>query len=373
MGLVKTATGTQIMMDEVEGLVTLQELYQDVKCEHYTDLYRSRCMQACAKLGRQAWGVLPILRDLAKSSNVKIQTASKEALRKIDPGMPDLDGEPLIVGSHQPHASDRPAKNNAGTFPVQTNTGIVYRKPSIKKVTIVDVPVDGDLSEGTRVMGTCNFCEKNTIFTKNLRRYCEQIVGPDLEGQNRLFCNFCLRNAFYKTKLTRNILILSFRSIIGYYFYCFHNCAKQPSMWLDEIKGFTELHIKLGTQNPLFRYDPETFCWFVDFNKVGTTKRRMPVEYVLETILDIMSAFGLYEHIRESSPVSLFEKYKDAVLDFHHHRRRPVGQKILAPTLFGCGIPVDNTATRGIPITSLKNFLPTHLIENFKQKARQCT
>src|SRR3954470_1269340 len=99
MGEVITNTGSKINMEEVEGTVSLQDLYQDVGCTDYTEAYRIRCMEACGKLGRQAWGVLHTLHDLSKAQSVKLADAAMNALRKIDPGMPSLKRD-MVTETH---------------------------------------------------------------------------------------------------------------------------------------------------------------------------------------------------------------------------------------------------------------------------------
>ena len=92
MGMVITPNGTQVAMEEVEGKISLLELYQEAKCEHYTVFHRVKMIEACGKLGRLAWGVLHSLQDMAKGSDPKLSKAAQEAVKKIDPGMPALGG-----------------------------------------------------------------------------------------------------------------------------------------------------------------------------------------------------------------------------------------------------------------------------------------
>src|SRR5690606_3477806 len=125
-----------------------------------------------------------------------------------------------------------------------------------------------------------------------------------------------------------------------------------------------------GLQNPIFRYDPETFCWFIDFSKVGRTKRKMPVETVLHTIIEQLACFNLYENVKECSPRKLYEKYQQAVMDFYQHRARHNGDRVFAPTLWGCDIPTRCPAgARAIPVDILQNFQPAHLVDNYHNRA----
>jgi hypothetical protein len=141
-------------------------------------------------------------------------------------------------------------------------------------------------------------------------------------------------------------------------------------MHLVDLQGYIDLHVKLGQQNPLFHYDPDTYSWFIDFSRVGTGKRRVPVEFVLDTVVQQIAAFGLYDNVKDSSPAAFFDKFKEAIIDFLHHRKRPVGQKVLCPTLYGCGIPHDNNLNKAIPSDVLKRFVSSHLMEASKAKAK---
>jgi len=184
-----------------------------------------------------------------------------------------------------------------------------------------------------------------------------------MADQKRLFCNFCLRNEFYKLKYLKNTLVMSFRGIIGYYYYCFYS---KTHTWINELWAFINLHEKIGLENPLFSYDTETFCWFVDFSKVGNKKGQMPLDYVLETTVAILASLNMYENVKGCSPSTIYGKYRDAIVDFHHHRRRPEGQKILVPTLIGCSIPttnLNNPTDRAIPVNMLKNFTINSMVE----------
>lgn len=389
MGFVITDSGTRIDIEEVEGEATLSQLFTDVICEHYTESYRIKCIKAWGKLNRNGWAILPILHELTKSSNKKLAEAAGEAIRKIDPGAPTISTSSTSVNPSNGHPAgcsckscypkgypeSRPkqagfSKTNSipkNRFLVQDNYGQVHWKDlEIKKVTITDIPViNGDLAEGTRVTGICNFCGKHATFSKNLRQANKIICGD-----KSLFCNFCLRNEYYREKEARNTLMLSFRGIIGYYYYCFHQVPKISTMYMPELEAHVALHVKVGTQNPLFRYDPESYIWFVDFSKVGNKRQQMPLNYVLETVVEILCTFNLYENAKETSPATLYNKYKEAIVEFHHHRTRPAAQKILLPTLYSCGIPYEGAGKTVIPVSLLRNFVSTHMIETANRKSK---
>ena len=108
-------------------------------------------------------------------------------------------------------------------------------------------------------------------------------------------------------------------------------------MYITQLQELIDEHRAVGETNPLFTYDPETMCWFVDFSRVGDTKRKQPISAVLDTIAEILLVFGLKEMVAEVSTFKVWEKYRDAVMAFYQGRTRPVGQKILSPTLIKTG------------------------------------
>lgn len=350
MGKVVTPSETQIEIEEVQGTITLSQLFQDVKCETYTIMYRLSVITALGKIGKQAWGALVSLKDISKGSNKQLAEAAIHAIKKIDPANPMLKDVSVREDKHAANCVC-PACIK-GTHESGKDRKI---RTEVQKVTITPVP--GDLTDGVRLSGQCNFCGKVTMFHRSLRKCCERLCGP-----HKLYCSFCIRNDFYQ-RYSKNIMMITFRGIIGYYYYCFTH-GKNWSMTGHDLQDLINLHVKLGNQNPLFRYDHESFCWFIDFAKVGTGKRKMPVESVLETIVQMLAAFNFYEHAKDVSPAKLYNKYKEAVLDFHHHRRRPANLRLLAPTLYGCGIPFDHVnSNRAIPSDLLKNFTPELLQE----------
>ncbi len=135
-------------------------------------------------------------------------------------------------------------------------------------------------------------------------------------------------------------------------------------MSLNELTECLELHVKTGLQNPLFRYDADTFCWFVDFSRVGDGKRQVPVESVLKTITHQLACFNMYDNVREASPLKLYQKYQQAVMEFHQHRARANGDKVFVPTLLGCDIPENCSAGKGsLPLDILEGFCSLNLVD----------
>lgn len=196
-------------------------------------------------------------------------------------------------------------------------------KISYRPVTIKAIPpsASGELSEF--VHRKCDFCEKD----------CE-VTAPNYAQKlsDNFHCNFCLRHGLH-TRGNRDVLILSFRAILGH-FYHHHYLGHAPErMWLSEIEDYAESHRHAGETNPLFLYDPETLLWFVNFSRVGTSKKKLPLENILQTVVSILATFNLW-----SGPASmsqLFQSYKEAIESFYHKRSRPEGRRMLIPTLGG--------------------------------------
>src|SRR5438270_9936958 len=101
MGTVILNSGTSVLLEEVDGTASLQQLYEDVACEHYTDNYRSRMIGVWGKLKRQGWAILPVLHELTKGANEKLAKSAQEAIKLIDPGAPTLNKEPGATYSPQ--------------------------------------------------------------------------------------------------------------------------------------------------------------------------------------------------------------------------------------------------------------------------------
>ena len=206
----------------------------------------------------------------------------------------------------------------------------MVEKISIRNVKIVSLPQieSGELSE--IVQQSCEFCQKEVAV------YAEQQdLFRRLSGHGRFFCTFCLRNGLH-SKNSRNVLILSFRSIIGF---LYHEWYAVPArkLCLSELEDFIRDHVEAGMRNPCFRYDPDTFLWFIDFNRVGQTNRKIRIEDVIRTVADILTCFNLWETAPGLQIHAFFNKYREAILNFYSKRYRPDGRRMLIPTFTNCG------------------------------------
>ena len=194
----------------------------------------------------------------------------------------------------------------------------------INQVIFKPIPTleNGELSD--KIIRKCHFCGKKCEFSENSSHLSQKLSGNDC-----FYCLFCLRHNL-NNKNNKNILILSFRNIIGFLYH--QNYVAIRKLWLSEIEDYIDSHVEVGLQNPLFLYDPETMLWFIDFNKVGKSKRKIPVEEVFKTVIGILSCFNLSENIINIRMGSLYQKYQDGIEMFYRNRQRLDG--ILVPLLF---------------------------------------
>lgn len=189
----------------------------------------------------------------------------------------------------------------------------------------------GELSD--TIFRKCFFCEKSCQIMPEQSHLIQKLSGP-----GSFYCSFCLRNNF-NTKNSRNTLILSFRSIIGYlYFQNYLHSADRNKIWISEIETYIFSHEQAGLVNPLFTYDPTTMLWFVDFSKLGHSKKKVLLEEVLKTVASILVSFNLWRTVPTLNTTVLFQKYQNAINLFYNSRRRPENKKMLIPTLTGCGV-----------------------------------
>lgn len=216
-----------------------------------------------------------------------------------------------------------------------------------QKITLVKInkTEDGELSE--RIHYDCAFCERTSSLYRYTRRMYEKLSGDNF------YCNFCLRHRF-NTKNNKNILILSFRSIVGYYYYEKYIPQNNRELWMSQINDYVESHIETGLLNPLFVYDPESMYWFVDFSRVGKGRKKLRIAEIHKTISNILLCFNLKKHVPDLKIGKFYEKYSEAINKFYTHRYRPDDKRILIPTFAQCGVydtnkkySLENTRTFG--------------------------
>jgi hypothetical protein len=221
------------------------------------------------------------------------------------------------------------------------------RKISVCQIQLKPIPnpTSGELSE--KVYRRCSFCEKTCEISSNNSQIINRLSGP-----GNFYCSFCLRHNL-NNKGNRDVLILSFRSIIGcFYFQNYLQSVNGQKLWISEIEDYISCHQKAGEENPVFLYDPETMFWFINFSKVGIGKRKIPVDSVLKTIVSILDSFNLSENIPDINTVCLYQKYKSAIDLFYQKRHRPDNRRMLIPSLTNTGV----IETKLCSLEKMRNF-----------------
>jgi len=175
----------------------------------------------------------------------------------------------------------------------------------------------------------CLFCEKLVKVSSTNFKSCLNLGG------GKFYCPFCLRNNFHY-RSSRNVLIFSFRSIIGQYYYKhFLEAQGRTKMWVSEIRSLIKNHERVGLKCPVLFYDPTTYLWFADFNKIGKDVRKAPIEEVTEAIALTLQEFQLDKIYGSYAFNGIWDKYNKALKLFYAKRQRPVDRRMLIPTMHG--------------------------------------
>jgi hypothetical protein len=198
----------------------------------------------------------------------------------------------------------------------------------IQNVTIRKVDSQSETELSDNLYQICNFCDKLVITTQNNFISCLNMSGK------KFYCPFCLRNNF-NLKSSKNIMILSFRTIISYYYYKFYDC-KEELISFEDLEEMVERHAWHALQNPAISYDPFSMLWFLNFNKIGDSYKAAPIKEIIGTLRSGIKAFKLKNKLSLIAEENMWKKYSNAVYLFEEKRERPKGRKILLPTLAGC-------------------------------------
>ena len=196
----------------------------------------------------------------------------------------------------------------------------------------------------------CAFCEKLVKITPANFHSCSNIGGNE-------YCPFCLRNNFHHRD-NHNVLIFSFRGIIGYYYYRLYK-SKPHKIWVSQIESMIEKHIEIGMDNPTLSYDPSTLLWFADFNKIGSDKHKAPIEEIESTIEAIFDVFTIQDVISVYAMNNIWKRFEEAVKLFYKQRKRPKGKKMLIPTFAQIMTSVHDTEEFH---ELTRNFIKSYLI-----------
>lgn len=220
----------------------------------------------------------------------------------------------------------------------------------------LDLPT-GELADKT--FQSCNLCERQVGLYTAARRMAERLSG----SSDSFYCPFCLRNRF-NTKAGKDLLILSFKGIIGFYYEVLYR--NKGDLCYSQIKDYIQSHREAGLENPVFFYDDQSFNWFIDFSRIGRGNKKVRLSEVLQTVVSILSCFNMAQVVPGANLAKMFEKYQEAISKFCAHRYRPEGRRLLIPTLSGCADPpyqttgvgyVHNTASKkSFDFENTRNF-----------------
>lgn len=198
---------------------------------------------------------------------------------------------------------------------------------------IIQTDTQGELSDVLHL--ECGFCGKQSALHITYSKLYEKL-------ENEFYCAHCLRHQFFKRK--SHILLLTFRAVIGYYYYVhYSNPLASHKIYYAQIQDYIEEHIAVGLRNPVFSYDPEAFMWFVDFTRIGKAKNKISYEDVLSTIRSMIDCFKIPIHLTNAKVPDFYNKFKDAINKFYTQRSRPFGKRIVVPTLVNCGAYENHT------------------------------
>jgi hypothetical protein len=223
------------------------------------------------------------------------------------------------------------------------------QKLSVSHVQLEALPptTSGELSDV--FIRHCSFCCKKCHSNDFNRSICERMSGDD-----SFYCAFCLRNGF-NTKNRKDVLILSFRAIIGWLYYYKYVSVTAGKIWFTELEDSIEIHRRVGLTNPAFFYDPETFLWFVNFARIGSGRKRQPIEDIHKTVINILACFNLSMNVPSLDTTEFFAKYRKSIDEFYEKRQRPKNKHMLIPTFSGCGVVNLGVESR-ISNYKLRNF-----------------
>lgn len=204
-------------------------------------------------------------------------------------------------------------------------------KIEIRNVQLKQIE-NGQTNELAKVFyRNCSFCEKIVKVAPNNIQSCVNIGGK------YFYCPFCLRHNHHH-RSAQNILIMSYRGLIGYYYHRFYrgegNHDNRTMYWAD-IQRMIDKHRIVGMSNPVFNYDPATYLWFIDFNRIGNQKRKAPYAEVLETAKVMLHVFEVLNCAGRYGEDDFWDKIQKAMTLFYEQRKRPKDRKMLIPTLAG--------------------------------------
>lgn len=275
--------------------------------------------------------LLDILEDSTRSSEEK-----KKAISQLGTEAPYhplvLQSLFRVIDSSYAHDIKDLTKKAIEAIQIHKARNLVKIEEKIKPQSPLSEHPAEFISESKSVICKCNFCQSMISLTPRKRE-----MWKEASGAGHFYCGFCLSNN-YNTKLSKHVLITSFRAIIGYYYYGLY-LNNSKNMSFSQILDIVKNHEEVGLKNPIMKYDPSTHLWFINFHKIGNKNKSLGIDHLLKSTLEIITSFQIPMHIKGASPFKLFKKYQEAFILFYQQRTRPEGSKILSPTMIKTGAP----------------------------------
>lgn len=332
MGTVYLPCGSKVEVEELSGTVGIAHLVKDIRSESYVDSYMIGLINVLSVLGTHAAGAIPRLKELAKQKEKPlIQVAAQQAIKKID-----------VPGSVSA------AKTTFVTTPVHAHDrSVTPTKKGKEKVTVTLTPIKCDLMVGLKKLSICNFCGKMFVPTDRER------IDNEFLGRGKIFCDFCLRNSYSEPDIAKNTLAISFRGLIGYFFFAFSNTSKVHGFYTTDLREMIENHFKAGISNHVFKYDTDTFTWFIDFSRVG--EKMMPLKNVIATVKMQLVALGCTEIFHKADVVRLVQFVEYEIVKFSKTRRTTSMPLLVTP--LDAGVQTCKPGEpKSIPFDAIANF-----------------
>lgn len=350
IGNIILPTGETVNSKEIEGSINLSHLVNDLT-EDYSVTYKLSIIKALESLGKYAKDALFSLKEILKNNGNSVVAdqrrlgeASQSAIKVIESAIKKPDPPPTMGYGGYNNGYNNGYKNPGVSSSVSAN------KITVSKIVFEEI--NEDFEEGNKVYHRCSFCEKLTMVSPKQKQFSNFLAS-------KFHCFFCLRSNYYQ-KTNHNVMILSYKGIIGYYYYSYFIAPKTTSsMYGTDIEEYVKKHIQVGLMNPVFNYDPDTFSWFIDFSKVS--KKKIPIENIYKTIISQLAIFDLLENMPGISEKKFFDKIKDAVSQFYSKRTRVGNNNVFVPTFLDCDIPFIVNDVKPIPLELLQNFNPQNL------------
>lgn len=342
MGTVFLPCGSKVEVEELSGTVGIAHLVKDIGSDSYVDSYMIGLINVLSVLGVHANGALPKLRELAKQKEKPlIQVAAQQAIKKID------------ISNN--------VSSRVTVFSPPINTTTICTTPVKKgkeKVKVSLTPIKFDLMVGIKKVSLCNFCGKMFVPTER------EMIDNGFLGRGKIFCDFCLRNSYSEPDIAKNTLAISFKGLIGYFFFALSNTLKTNGLYSSDIREMIENHFKAGMSNHIFKYDPDTFTWFIDFSRVG--EKSIPLSNVVATVKMQLFALGCTEIFHKADMVRLVRFVESEIKNFHRTRQMTSMPLLITP--LDAGVPACKPGEpKSVPFDAIANFSLANLNERQKK------